>query len=757
MPTERAAPRGPETRHARIPLQGLRCASCAHRVEAVAEAVPGVVNVAVNAAKSELAVEFVPAVTSPAKVAEAVAEAGPYRPGEPREIEGAAGELDREQEARRAEIADLRRRTAVGAVLTLPVVVGAMSEYFGFHVPVLRNPWLQAVLTTPILFWAGSSFLVGAWHAFRVRTADMNALIAVGTLAAYLYSLAALLFPGWFRAAGVEPQLYFEATAVITTLIILGRLLEAIAKGSTSEAIRKLMGLQARTARVIREGREIEIPIQDIVPGDVMVVRPGEKIPTDGEVVEGRSAVDESMLTGESLPVDKAPGDTVIGATVNTTGSLKVRATRVGKDTVLQQIIRMVEEAQGSKAPIQRLVDRVTGYFVPAVFWVAGVSFILWYLYGPEPSINRALINFVAVLIIACPCALGLATPTSIMIGTGKGAEAGILIRSGTALEMAQRLQAIVLDKTGTLTRGEPSLTDVAPAPGVDPDELLRLAAGAEAPSEHPLAQAVVRGARDRGLEVPSAEGFTAIPGHGVSARVSGRAVAIGNRRLMDELELDPGDLPARAEALADEGKTPFYVAVDGRVSGLIAVADTVKETSAEAVQRLQHMGLEVVMLTGDNRRTAEAVARRLGIRRVLAEVLPGDKAETIRKLQGEGKIVAMVGDGINDAPALAQADVGIAIGTGTDVAMAAADITLMSGDLLGVPRAIALSRATMRNVRQNLFFAFVYNVIGIPVAAAGLLSPIVAGAAMALSSVSVVLNAGRLRGLRLSGALPGH
>ncbi|MFZ5828420.1 MAG: copper-translocating P-type ATPase [Bacillota bacterium] len=658
-----------------------------------------------------------------------------------------AARPDAEREARVEEIRYFRARMWASAAMTLPVLIGSLPMMLGLNgveVPLLGNPWVQAVLAAPVVFWGGASFFEGAWATLRNRTADMNTLVAVGTSAAFVYSLAALLFPESFSQAGIHPEYYFEAAAVITTLILVGRLLEAVAKGSTSEAIRKLMGLQAKTARVIREGVELELQAEEIVPGDLVVVRPGEKVPVDGEVVEGSSALDESMITGESLPVQKRVGDTVIGATINKTGRFIFRATRVGKDTVLQQIVRMVEEAQGSKAPIQRLVDTVTSYFVPAVFWVAGATFLYWALITGD--VNAGIINAVAVLIIACPCALGLATPTSIMIGTGKGAEAGVLIRTGGALEMARRLQAVVLDKTGTITRGEPELTDVVPAAGVDANELLRLAVGVEAGSEHPLAQAVVVGAKARGIDAPPLRDFAAIPGYGVRGTVEGRSVAIGNLKLMQQLELDPGALALRAEALASEGRTPFYVAIDGAVAGLVAVADTIKPTAREAIARLQAMGLEVIMLTGDNRRTAEAVARQVGIGRVLAEVLPADKAETIRQVQAESKVVAMVGDGINDAPALAQADLGIAMGTGTDVAMAAADITLMTGDLNGVYRAIALSRATMRNVKENLFFAYIYNGIGVPLAAIGLMSPILAGAAMALSSVSVLLNAGRLR-----------
>ncbi len=729
-----------------IPVAGMHCGSCAAAVEKALECQKGVVSAHCNPVTGAVHIEYVPQATNPIALQSAVSEAGPYTPGEPIPAEDAA---DKEQAARLAEVGYFRTRMWVSAALAVPTLLGSLPLMLGLGgaIPVLSNPWVQAVLATPVIFWGGASFFTGGWATLKNRTADMNTLVASGTLAAFAYSVTGLLLPSLFTQRGGEPEYYFEAAAIITTLILVGRWLEAVARGNTSEAIRKLMGLQAKTARIIRDGRELEVSVGAIVPGDLVVVRPGEKIPVDGEVTEGTSAVDESMITGESLPVQKGPGDGVIGATINKTGGFRFRATRVGKETVLQQIVKLVEEAQGSNAPIQRLVDKVTSYFVPAVFWIAGLTFIYWWLLRGD--LNAAVIDAVAVLIIACPCALGLATPTSIMIGTGKGAESGVLIKTGAALETARRLQAIVLDKTGTITRGQPALTDVVVAAGMDEDYLLRLAAGVEAGSEHPLAQAVVTGARERGLALPDVTDFTAIPGYGVSASANETAVAIGNRKLLTELELEPGTLEAQAEALAGQGKTPFYVVVAGAVAGVIAVADTVKPTSAEAIARLKGLGLEVIMLTGDNRKTAEAVARQVGIDRVLAEVLPGDKAETIRKVQGEGKQVAMVGDGINDAPALAQADLGIAIGTGTDVAMAAADITLMTGDLSGVVKAIALSRATMRNVRENLFFAYVYNAIGVPVAAAGLLSPILAGAAMALSSVSVVVNAGRLRSFR--------
>jgi Cu+-exporting ATPase len=578
----------------------------------------------------------------------------------------------------------------------------------------------------------------------------MNSLITLGTSAAYGYSLLVTLAPSLLPEDVRE--VYFEAVGVILTLILLGRLLEARAKAGTGEAIRALLGLQARTARVVRDGAETETPVDEVVVGDEIVVRPGEKIPVDAEVLSGASAVDESMVTGEPMPVTKRAGDTVIGATVNTTGSLRVRAAKVGADTMLAQIVRLVQQAQASKAPIQRLADAISAYFVPAVIAIAVAAFALWYTVGPSPALTLALVSAVAVLIIACPCALGLATPLSVMVGTGKGAQAGILIRSAEALETAHKLDTVVLDKTGTVTAGKPVLTDVRPADGFTEDQLLVLVAAAEADSEHPLAAAIVAGARERGLEVPAASAFDSVTGKGVQATVNGRAVLVGTARLLADVATDH-QLSASAEEFSTQGKTPVLAAVEGRPAGVLAVADTVKEDSAQAIAALQDLGIETVILTGDNARTAAAIAEQVGVRRVLAEVLPEHKADEIRRLQGEGRRVGMVGDGINDAPALAQADVGLAIGTGTDVAIEAADITLISGSLSGVVTAIRLSRATMRNIKQNLFFALVYNAVGIPIAAGALyplwgirLSPIIAAAAMALSSLSVVTNASRLR-----------
>ncbi|HET7488878.1 MAG TPA: heavy metal translocating P-type ATPase [Acidimicrobiales bacterium] len=660
---------------------------------------------------------------------------------------------DRESAARRAEMADLTRRVVVGAVLTAPVLFAVMaSELFNVNrVPdLLLNRWVQLALIAPVMFYSGWPIHRTGWLTLRHRAADMNTLITLGTSAAFGYSLLVTLVPSLVPSDVRE--VYFEAVGVIITLIMVGRLLEVRAKAGTSEAIRTLIGLQARTARVVRGGGEIDVPIEEVEAGDVVVVRPGEKVPVDGEVLEGRSAVDESMVTGEPIPVVKQAGDTVIGATVNQTGAFRFRATKVGRDTMLAQIIRLVEQAQASKAPIQRLADAISGYFVPAVMAIAVVTLAVWFVFGPSPAFTLALVSAVSVLIIACPCALGLATPLSIMVGTGKGATAGILIRSAEALETAHRLDTVVLDKTGTVTVGRPALTDVVAVDGPS-DHVLALVAAAERPSEHPLAAAIVEGARQRGLAVGDAEEFDSVTGKGVRARVDGHDVLVGNTRLLGDAGVGTTVLEAAAERLSAEGKTPMLVAVDGRPAAVVAVADTVKDGSAAAVAALTGLGVDVVMMTGDNRRTGAAIARAVGIRRVVAEVLPEHKAAEVRRLQAEGRRVGMVGDGINDAPALAQADVGLAIGTGTDVAIESSDITLISGALEGVVTAIALSRATMRNIRQNLFFALIYNGVGIPIAAGVLypftglrLSPMIAAAAMAASSLSVVGNANRLR-----------
>jgi Cu+-exporting ATPase len=676
----------------------------------------------------------------------------------PSDPTGASGSLesDGDQEAAEhaKEIADLRRRVIVGAVLTLPVFLSVMAhDLFGaMWVPaLLLAPWFQFLLVTPVMFYTGWPIHRTGWLALTHRAAEMNSLITLGTIAAYGFSLVATFLPGVLpaEARGV----YFEAVGVILTLILLGRLLETKAKAGTGEAIRTLIGLQPRTARVVRGDTESEIPVGDVVVGDVVVIRPGEKLPVDGQVTEGTSAVDEAMITGEPIPVVKSAGDTVIGATINQTGSFRYSATKVGADTMLAQIIRLVREAQGSKAPIQRLADKVSSYFVPAVIAIAIWTFAAWWLFGPPPAGVFALVAAVAVLIIACPCALGLATPLSITVATGKAAANGILIRSAEALETAHKMNTVVLDKTGTITNGTPTLTDVLPADGFDTDELLALIAAAERDSEHPLAAAIVAGAEDRGLDIPRASTFESITGQGVRAQVDGKTVLVGNTRLLTAAGIEASSLTADLEGLAADGKTPMLAAIDGRPAGVIGVADTIKDGSIAAIADLGARGIDVVMMTGDNRTTAAAIARQVGIGRVVAEVMPEHKAREVRRLQAEGRVVGMVGDGINDAPALAQADVGSAIGTGTDVAIEASDITLISGNLAGLVTAIDLSRATMRNIRQNLGFAFGYNVVGIPLAAGVLypafgllLSPMIAALAMALSSLSVVTNSSRLR-----------
>ncbi|SQD93993.1 MULTISPECIES: heavy metal translocating P-type ATPase [unclassified Parafrankia] len=663
-------------------------------------------------------------------------------------------DLDTETAARQTEIRDLTRRVVVGAVLSLPVVVAVMAADL-FHatwVPeALMNRWLQLALIAPVMAYTGWPIHRTGWLALRHRGADMNSLITLGTTAAFGYSTLVTVAPGIFPAD--VRDVYFEAVGVILTLILLGRLLETRAKAGTGQAIRSLIGLQAHTARLLRDGAQIDVPIEDVLPGDTVLVRPGEKIPVDGEVIDGRSTVDESMVTGEPMPVTKQAGDTVIGATINQTGAFRFRATKVGRDTMLAQIIRLVQQAQASRAPIQRLADLISGYFVPAVVVIAIWTFVVWLLAGPQPALTLALVSAVAVLIIACPCALGLATPLSIMVATGKGASQGILIRSAEALETAHKLDTIVLDKTGTITQGHPTLTDILPTAGMDETLLLHLVATAENASEHPLAAAIVASATSRGIPLTEPTGFDSVTGKGIRATVDGHEVLIGNPGLLTAAGIDPTSFEADTIRLSEDGKTAMVVAVDGHPAGVIGVADTIKPDSTQAIAELHRLGLDVIMITGDGRRTAAAIARQVGIDRTLAEVLPEHKAHEIQRLQGEHRRVAMVGDGINDAPALAQADVGCAIGTGTDVAIEASDITLVSGSLTGLVTAIRLSRATMRNIRQNLFLAFVYNIVGIPIAAGVLypffeirLSPVIAAAAMALSSLSVVTNANRLR-----------
>ncbi len=638
-------------------------------------------------------------------------------------------------------------------VLSYPWLFPGLRDWFPRETVQIRVLWAVIGLAAlAVLAYSGSQFFTGAWRALRHRQANMHTLIAMGTGVAWLYSTVALLVPDLFPESRFT-EVYYDVTVVVTALVVLGLAMEVKARGRSSEAIRKLIGLQPKTARVVRDGAEVDVPVEEVAVGDIVVVRPGEKIPVDGEVVDGQSAVDESMITGESIPVEKRPGDEVIGATMNTTGVVRFRATKVGRDTALAQIVRLVQDAQTSKVPIQRIVDKVSAYFTPAVMILAIAGFVIWYVLGPTPAIAYAVIVAVTTLIIACPCALGMATPMSLTTGVGKGAEHGILIRSGDALQVTSKLDTVVLDKTGTITWGKPSLTDVLASSGLDEEEVLRLAAAVERSSEHPLAAAIVAGAEERGLEPPPVEGFEAIPGHGVRARVEGHEVLLGNLRLLERERIDASALEPDWERLADEGKTPMYVAIDGRAVGLVAVADTVKDDSIAAIRALKALGLEVAMLTGDNRRTAEAIARQVGVDRVLAEVLPEDKVAEVKKLQLEGKRVGMVGDGINDAPALTQADVGFAIGTGTDVAIEAADVTLISGSLRGVVTAIEISKATMRNVYENVAGAFAYNSLGLPIAlgvlyplVGVLLSPIIAAGAMSFSSVTVISNANRLK-----------
>ncbi|MBS3095047.1 heavy metal translocating P-type ATPase [Candidatus Woesearchaeota archaeon] len=650
---------------------------------------------------------------------------------------------DAEREAKLKEIRNLRNKFIVGAVLSIMIFIGSFPEWFSFSPEILQNLYVLSVLTVPVQFWVGWQFYRGFWNALKAKTADMNTLIAVGTSAAFVYSVVATFFPDFFKGA-VMVVVYYDTAAIIITLIILGRYLEAIAKGHTSDAIKKLMGLQPKTATVIRRGKEEKILIENVVVGDIIIIKPGEKIPVDGIVVYGSSSVDESMITGESMPVGKKIDDKVIGATINKNGMLKIKAAKVGKDTILAQIIKLVEEAQGSKAPIQRLADKVSGIFVPVVIGISILTFIVWYFFGPEPAFTFALVNFVSVLIIACPCALGLATPTAIMVGTGKGAENGILIKNGEALETAHKINAIIFDKTGTLTKGKPEVTDIVQISKTK--DALKFAAIVEKHSEHPLASAIIEKARK--MKIPDAHGFKAISGKGVSTKYQGKTIVFGNRRLMQENKIKIAAFESKLAKLEDEGKTAMILAMNKEIIGIIAVADTITEYAKEAIWKLEKMKKEVYMITGDNERTARAIAKQIGIKNVLANVLPEDKANAVKKLQEKGKVVAMIGDGINDSPALAQADVGIAIGSGTDIAIETGGIVLIKNDVRDVVKAIRLSSYTIRKIKQNLFWAFIYNTLGIPVAAGVLypvsgflLSPIIAGGAMALSSISVVTN----------------
>lgn len=724
-------------------ISGMTCAACATKIEKRLGKMDGVSRANVNFALETIAVEYDDSQVQTADMTAAVKKLGyeliPKQSGQEK--------MDHKE----SEIKKQNKLFIFSAILTLPLLwtMVAHFEFLSFiYLPeFLMNPWVQLVLATPVQFIVGAQFYKGAYTSLKNKSANMDVLVALGTSAAYFYSI--YLSIKWMQAGSVgEPELYFEAAAVIITLIVLGKLFEVRAKGKTSQAIQKLLGLQAKTARVLRDGVEQEIAVEEVIAGDTVIVKPGEKIPVDGEILEGQSAVDESMLTGESIPVDKVAGDTVIGATINSNGSLQVTATNVGKNSALAQIVKVVEEAQGSKADIQRMADRISSVFVPIVVGVALVTFFIWYFAVTPGDFGAALIPTISILVIACPCALGLATPTSIMAGSGRAAEMGVLFKGGEHLENTQSIDTVVLDKTGTVTKGEPTLTDIFVTGGFDEREVLQLVGTAENQSEHPLAQAIVKGVQEHNINLLETDHFEALPGFGIRAGVNNKVILAGTRKLMREQNVDIADIEITMEKMENEGKTAMLIAIDNELAGIIAVADTVKDTSKEAISRMQNLGLEVIILTGDNQRTADAIAREVGVSHVIAEVLPEEKSEQIRMLQEAGKKVAMVGDGINDAPALAMANVGMAVGTGTDIAIEAADITLMRGDLNSVADSFIMSRKTMKNIKENLFFAFIYNTIGIPIAAIGLLAPWVAGAAMAFSSVSVVLNALRLQKL---------
>lgn len=739
-----------------LKIEGMTCAACAKAVERVTKKLDGVIESNVNYATEKLSISYDSSIVRVSDIKNAIAKAG-YKA-----LEEETTTVDKDKERKEKEIKLLWKKFIVSAVFTVPLLIITMGhmfgEPFGFHLPDIIDPMknprnfgiIQLILVMPVMI-AGHKFFTVGFKSLLRRSPNMDTLIAIGTSAAFLYGIFAIvqIFGGNIDYAY---DLYFEAAGVIITLILLGKYLEAVTKGKTSEAIKKLMGLAPKTATIIKDGREIETPIDEVEVGDIIVVKPGEKMPVDGEVVEGNTSVDESMLTGESIPVEKNIGDKIIGASINKNGTIKYKATRVGKDTALAQIIKLVEDAQGSKAPIAKMADIISGYFVPVVISISIISALAWYFFGGETGVF-ALTIFISVLVIACPCALGLATPTAIMVGTGKGAEYGVLIKSGVALETAHKIKTIVFDKTGTITEGKPKVTDIVVSNGITENNLLQLAASAEKGSEHPLGEAIVKDADEKGLKILKLDFFKAIPGHGIKVKIDGKAILLGNRKLMIESNISLEDLEETSHKLASEGKTPMYISIDDRIAGIIAVADTVKENSKKAIEKLHNMGIEVAMITGDNKRTAEAIAKQVGIDRILAEVLPQDKANEVKKLQAEGKKVAMVGDGINDAPALAQADIGIAIGSGTDVAMESADIVLMRSDLMDVPTAIQLSKKTILNIKQNLFWAFGYNTLGIPVAmgilyifGGPLLNPIIAAAAMSFSSVSVLLNALRLK-----------
>ena len=731
---------GVASEKAEFDIMGMTCAACSARIEKGLNKLEGVKAATVNLALESASVEYNPSQLNIQEIISRVEKLG-YQAKVKQENNDT-------QDYREKEIEKQKGKFIFSVILAFPLL-WAMVSHFKFtsfiYLPdMLMNPWVQFALATPVQFVIGKQFYVGAFKALRNGSANMDVLVALGTSAAYFYSVYLSIIS--IGSNGHMVDLYFETSAVLITLIILGKLFEARAKGRSSEAIKKLMGLQAKTATVFRDGIELEVPLEQVVVGDILYVKPGEKVPADGEIAEGRSALDESMLTGESVPVDKTVGDAVIGATINKNGFLKVKATKVGRDTALAQIIKVVEEAQGSKAPIQRLADKISGIFVPVVVGIAVITFLIWYFWVSPGEFAEALEKLIAVLVIACPCALGLATPTSIMAGSGRAAEFGVLFKGGEHLELTHRITTVILDKTGTVTNGKPVLTDLIINGDIDEKNFARLVGAAERKSEHPLAEAIVQGIKERNIEMAEAEEFEAIPGFGIKAVTEGRNLLIGTRRLMNKFEVDLGSAEKQMETLEENGKTAMLVAIDGTYAGIVAVADTVKETSKQAIKRLKDLGLEVIMITGDNQRTAQSIANQVGIDSVIAEVLPEGKADEVKKLQLQGKRVAMVGDGINDAPALALSDIGMAIGTGTDVAMEAADITLMRGDLNSIADAIIMSKKTIRNIKQNLFWAFGYNILGIPVAALGFLAPWLAGAAMAFSSVSVVLNALRLQ-----------
>lgn len=755
------------TEKTNLTIDGMTCASCVMHIEHALNGIAGVQMAQVNLATEKASVVFVPGFVSMGAMRIAIEDAGYQLSGGAGD--GSTDEDELERLSRTRELQEFRAKAVFSLFLGAIILMGNMEEAFPWMPHVLQNRYVLWAMATPVVFWAGWGFFTSGIGALRHRTSNMFTLIAIGTGTAYLFSAAVTISPEIFEAKGMESTVYFDTAAIIVGLILLGRYLESRARGQTSEAIRRLIELQAKTARVLRNGKEESISIKQVAVGDLVVIRPGERIPVDGTIIDGSSAVDESMLTGESLPVEKTIGSEVFGATTNKTGAFTFRAAKVGNDTILSQIIRLVEEAQGSKAPIQKTVDVVASYFVPIVVALAAIAFLIWYAFGPSPSLTYAMLTFVAVLIIACPCALGLATPTAIMVGTGVGASSGVLIRNAEALEIAGKIQIVVLDKTGTLTFGKPSVTDIIPV-GISEEKLLRLTASAEWDSEHALAEAIITAAHERNVDLEEARNFGAIPGQGISATIGNTVVTIGNSSLMSSMDIALGEREGDASRLAGTGKTPVYIAADGKLIGLIAIADTIKPEAAEVVTQLRNIGIEPVMLTGDNHRTAEAIGQQLGIRQIFADVLPQDKSAKVKEMQDRGLSVAMVGDGINDAPALAQADIGIAMGTGTDVAMEAAGVTLLQGNLNGVLTSFNLSRATIRTIRQNLFWAFFYNTALIPIAAGvfypifslwgrgvpselgfmfgelGFLNPILAAGAMALSSVSVISNSLRLR-----------